>query len=59
VQAAMMTLPYRADFIATLGGGVHDAAGVTAQLVECRSVLDRIRTQLWDFYRANGIQELP
>jgi hypothetical protein len=56
-QAAMMTLPYREDFIVSVGQGSKE--GVMDNFVRCSAVMETLRTSLWAFFRKHEAHELP
>ena len=57
-QVAMMALPYRENFLKNISG-TDDAAAGLASLVEWNRYVVPLRDELWAFYRAHGIQDLP
>jgi hypothetical protein len=58
VGAAMMMLPSRASFFDSLSGGLPPAE-LNHKLREFVHVMNRVRVELWDFYKAHNITELP
>lgn len=58
VGAAMMLLPSRNSFLSTLANGQPQEA-VMHQMAAFVHVMNRVREELWAFYRAHKIQDLP
>lgn len=56
-QAAMMTLPYKEDFLLEVGKGSAD--GVVEKLTRASAVMKTLRAALWEFFRKHEAHELP
>lgn len=61
IQAAMLFCPGKAKFWSTLlaESTVADPARIKGTLVEFLAQMEPVRKGLWDFYRANKLDELP
>jgi hypothetical protein len=53
----MMTLPYKEDFLVTVGQGSKE--GVEENLRRCGAVMGTLREHLWAFFRQHDAHELP
>ena len=57
IGAAMMLLPYRDRWLASLGE--ESGAIALEKLARARKAIDPIREELWDFFRRYEVDNLP